>query len=179
MTFVRNVPGTSDDRAPGGDSWDAYARSETGSRRQTCVVNGCSRDAVVGAHVMPVDPFSDGGANGEPGIALMCHRHNHHSNTAVMSIDSRAKLAPLPRQSSLDALLMGSFGASAVAEVSPHAWYDSLPPDLRAAMITSGIHAAQEPDRGSRPSGAGIALLGVGLGLLGLGTGLYFGLSGR
>lgn len=178
MTLVCNVPGTSDDRAPGGDSWADHARAETGSTRQTCVVNGCSRDAVVGAHVVPVDPFC-GRATGEPGIALMCHHHNHHSNKAVMSIDRRTKLAPLPRRASPEALLVGSSGPSAVAEVSPYAWYDSLPPDLRAAMITSGIHAAQEPDRGSRPSGAGIALLGVGLGLLGLGTGLCFGLSGR
>jgi hypothetical protein len=177
MTVVRNLRGTCDDRAPGGLPWAAYNRAETHSTRRTCVVSGCSREATVGAHVEPIDPLwplYGVRAIGEPGIALMCHAHNHHTNTGPMNIDKRAKLAPLPQRPSLDDLL-GCIAENGSRSPAPFSSLGDLPPASYEAIVMNDLRATHERDRGLRGSnvvvGGLVAVLTVGLaGLIYLGA---------
>jgi len=69
-------------------SWLQHWRNYTGSKRKTCCVLKCQKDAKVGAHVISVD----GRHSNHRYIAPMCYTHNHHSNTEHMFIDSRMEL---------------------------------------------------------------------------------------
>jgi hypothetical protein len=91
--FVRNINGTSGERyarsgSKDGPSWLAIWRRETGSERATCCVLGCTNTTLVGGHVMKTDART----SNEWWLAPICKKHNHHTNTDEMPLDSRVEL---------------------------------------------------------------------------------------
>ena len=66
-------------------------RTHTNSTRATCCVRGCSRDDLVGGHVIKTDSRS----SNEWWLAPICKGHNHYSNTDGMWIDQRVQLVKL------------------------------------------------------------------------------------
>jgi hypothetical protein len=93
---VKNINGTSDPRYANSqskteDSWLAVWRSETGSQRTTCAALNCSREDLVGGHVINCD----GRSSNEWMLAPICKAHNHPSNKDPFFLDSRVTLVYL------------------------------------------------------------------------------------
>lgn len=84
---VRNLNGTSGLKCQCG-SWLAHWYNYTRSRRTTCAVVSCSRQAEVGAHVCSTDRRTDV----KWWIAPFCKGHNHYSFTDAVFLKSEIEL---------------------------------------------------------------------------------------
>jgi hypothetical protein len=81
--MVRNARGTSRRRACDCGTWIDHWYNETGSRRSTCAVLGCSDIATVGAHVVDV---SRRGARPHHWIVPTCHHCNMTGDELAIKI---------------------------------------------------------------------------------------------
>lgn len=80
---VKNIKGTSDNKAPEGySSWLDYWDRNNGNIDVSffCQAVGCSEFAINGAHVQLL------GENNQWYIVPLCAKHNNHNNTSTMQV---------------------------------------------------------------------------------------------
>lgn len=95
ITYVVCIPGTSENKVPGGNA-KAYWESKTGIKATTCSCVNCNSKADDGSHVVRAEQLPNGewvyNSDGQQYIVPMCHECNEQEGK-LMCVN--AKLVPV------------------------------------------------------------------------------------